>query len=245
MIKLKISEDDIKGAIRDALKENFNRRDNLRHRGANVQFDCLVRGYIGELGIKRWFGEHGIEFDETNYMSDEQGNIDIDLLYSYGENQQKTLEIKTSLVPDNYAKGVSDIEQRIVRCIDNFDIKLIRRFSETIEELKGDIHIQVYFGDLRRAKDTFLNAQTISLYEEITDEYIEHIYHTLKAQSYLNRTFFVGWIDRETLIEQIHAKSPNRQIWSMPQFKREFWTCKLRDEAKAPHELIDYIKALG
>ena len=63
-------------------------------------------------------------------------------------------------------------------------------------------------------------------------------------QGRLTRTYYVGWIDKETLLNQIKQKSIKEQVWHQPPLMREFWTCKLRNEAKKPMELIEYIQNL-
>lgn len=251
VILLDINENDTKSVIKKALSEDFNKRDNLRDRHSNVQFDCLLRGYIGEVGIIKWFQQHGITFDETNYISDDSGNIDIDLLYRYGMDNQKTIEIKTSLIPDNFVKNTQDTLSKISTCINTFDIKLIKRNNEEIENLKGDIHIQIYYGDLRKGKDEFLERLLIDVNEngitidDALNKLIDTIYDSIYAQSYLTRTFFVGWIDKETLINQINNKTGENKTWSFGGSRRRFWTCKIKNEARKPIELISYIQNLG
>jgi len=252
IIKLTVSEADIKNNIKKALVEIFNKRDNLRKRDANIQFDCLLRGYIGEKALINWFNSYGIEFDEINYMQDNNGEIDIDLLFTYNATFSKNIEIKTSLLPDNYMRGINkkDIESKIEKCIDNFDIKLIRRNNESIEDLKGDIHLQVYFGNMRKAKDEFLKNLKINLQitnKKINDSFeilINKIYESTLSDLYKERTYFVGWIDKESLIQQINQKPSKQQIWTFSESKREFWTCKIATEAKKPILLIDYLKRL-
>lgn len=253
-VELDITVDDIKSAIRKSLTQDFHRRDNLRRRNSNIQFDCLLRGYIGETGITKWFESYGITFASTNYMADDQGNIDIDLLYRYGTNKEKSIEIKTSLVPDYCARNKPDIQERITACINNFDVKLIRRNGESIEDLQSDIHIQIYYADLRKAKDDFLTSLEFPITQEeqinnnnnnnVSDDIIDKIYHIFKAETYLTRTYFVGWIDKITLMEQINNKNEAQKIWRVPGLYRDFWTCKIRNEAKTPIELIEYIKEL-
>ena len=249
-IVLNITIEDIKNSIKKVLSQDFNKRDNLRSRHSNVQFDCLIRGYIGEIGIIKWFQEYGITFDEANYIEDSSGNIDIDLLYKYGTNKQKTLEIKTSLIPDNFVKNIknTDTTSKISTCIEHFDIKLIKRNNENIEDLKGDIHIQIYYGDLRQKKDKFLKDLLINVQshnktiDEALTEFIDNIYKSTYSQSYLNRTYFVGWIDKETLVKQINQKEEKNKVWTYQ--KRDFWTCKIKSEAKKPIDLIAYIENL-
>jgi hypothetical protein len=243
-VKLDITIDDIKLAIRKSLGQDFHRRDNLRQRNSNIQFDCLLRGYVGETGITKWFKSYGITFASANCMADDQGNIDIDLLYRYGINKEKSIEIKTSLVPDYCARNIHGIRERIATCIRNFDIKLIRRNNESIKKLQSDIHVQIYYGDLRGAKDEFLTGLAFPIINNISDKIIDEIYDLFMAKTYLTRTYLVGWIDKITLIEQINNKSEDQKIWKAPGLSRDFWTCKIQNEAKAPIELIEYIKNL-
>lgn len=252
IIKLSVTESDIKESIKKALAESFNKRDNLRKRDSNIQFDCLLRGYIGEKAIVNWFPSYGITFDKINYMEDTSGDIDIDLLFTYNVSSTKSIEIKTSLIPDNYVKEIdkNDIQLKIQKCIENFDIKLIRRNSEPIEKLRGDIHLQIYFGDLRKTKDEFLKNITINVniekesIENSLKILVDNIYNTIFAKFYINRTFLVSWIDKETLIKQINNKTLKEQKWTFGGSKREFWTCKIISESRPPIELINYLKRL-
>jgi len=237
IIKLEVDEKIIKESIKKAIENNFI--DNLRLRHPNVQLDCKIRGYIGEMAIKNFFNKNNIFFDKTDYLTDGMGNIDIDLLYK----NKYSLEIKTSLVPDTFANYEDKPLERIKKCIDNCDIKLIKR-SNKIEVLKGDIHIQLYYADLRKSKDQYLsnldinvgNMDLKNIYNKMED-IINLIYEKFKAYSYIERTYFVGWIDKATLINNIR-KNRNK-IWKFSY--REFWECKLKNEAKKPKDIIDYL----
>jgi len=249
-VLLDITEDDIKSILKEIISKDFYKRDNLRDRHPNVQFDCLLRGYIGEVGIKKWFESYGIFFDNSSYTYDDEGNIDIDLLYSYHD-KKKTLEIKTSLVPDFCAKDIKDDKKRIEKVINLFDIKLIRRNSQIIEELKGDIHLQIYYAHLRGKKDEFLKNIDFSIdinhIDDITtfiDSVIDVIYDSMQLKEYIKRSYFVGWIDKESLIKSIKLKEKDKRIWSFKGSKREFWSCQISSEAKKPIELIEYLKSL-
>lgn len=92
VITINLSKDEILSCINKTKQHSFV--DNLRYRHANVQFDCKLRGYIGEYAIEKWFIENGIDLETTNYIED-GGNIDIDFLI-----KGKNIELKTSLIPD-------------------------------------------------------------------------------------------------------------------------------------------------
>ncbi len=101
------------------------KRDNLRARHINIQYDCILRGYAGEYAMEKWLRENGIEPAETNLISDGE-NIDIDFLYR-GAN----MELKTSMIPDADATLKNAFARR--------DIKLIKR-KPHIEDLKVICH---------------------------------------------------------------------------------------------------------
>ena len=61
-----------------AKEQNFI--DNLRDRHVNVQFDSKLRGYIGEIALKKWFLENNIKITTTNYFEEDIG-IDVDFEY--------------------------------------------------------------------------------------------------------------------------------------------------------------------
>lgn len=239
IIKLEVDEKIIKESIKKAIENNFI--DNLRCRHPNVQLDCKIRGYIGEMAIKKFFKKNNIFFDKTDYLTDEMGNIDIDLLYK----NKYSLEIKTSLVPDNFVNNEDKPLDRIKKCIDNFDIKLIKR-SNKIEDIKADIHIQIYYADLRRSKDEYLSNLDINVgnigLKNIDNnmDIVNLIYERFRAYSYIERSYFVGWIDKTTLINNITKKK--NKTWKFGY--REFWKCKLKNEAKKPKDIIAYLTEL-
>lgn len=227
IIALPLTEEDILQAINKAKQTHF--LDNLRNRHPNVQFDSKIRGYIGEIALKNWFAQYGIHFQQTNFIADETG-IDIDLLYTQG-NQLLNLELKTSLIPD---------EWRILQnCLVKGDIKLIRRQRQTIEQLRGDLHLQIYFRQRRKAKDVWLSRQLVDL--KTSTEKI--LYDRLLGRAYLENIFFVGWIDKQTLIHQLAALPPDQCLWQFAGSRRKLWKCRIASHAKKPVELIHYLKS--
>jgi hypothetical protein len=137
------------------------------------------------------------------------------------------LEIKTSLVAD-IDKNWDDILRKR-------DIKLIRRGTATIEELSGDLHLQIYFYGHRKKRDNFLKSLNLNL-----DLPSEELYNKMELHHYLTKTYFIGWIDKPTLIRQIQAKSKKTWAFGM----REFWLCNLGKDAKKPLEIIDYLQRI-
>ena len=223
IIKLTLDEDEIKNIIVKAKENNsISERDNLRDRHPNVQFDCILRGYVGEYAMKKWFNLNGIEL-LTNQLSVGE-NIDVDFLY-----KEKNIELKTSLIPDD--------DVVIDNVIDFRDIKLIKREPE-IENIKGDVHVQVYFEQKSGYKDYWLEQQKIDL----GSNDIDYLYKTIGAKRYKNDTCFVSWIDKPTIIDRIKSMDESQRTWVHG--KREFWTCKIRN-SKKPIDLIEYLKNIN
>ena len=222
IICIALLEEEIKEAILKA-KQNFSiaKRDNLRSRHINIQFDCLLRGYIGEYAIKKWLSECGIFLEVNNYISDGD-NIDIDFLY-----KGKNIELKTSLVPD------ADVT--IERSIAKRDIKIIKR-DENIDKLHGDIHLQIYFKQRTKAKDKWLSEAEINLDEEN----IDLLYQSLLARAYKDTVYFVGWIDKAALKNRLGSMPENDRTWSFKDSKRTFWNCKIA-LSKKPAELPAFL----
>lgn len=107
-----LSEDEIKQQIQKTIDNtNIVGMDNLRGRNPNVRFDCLLRGYIGEYAILKWFNENGINITETNYTH-HNDNIDIDFYY-----KGKNIELKTSLLPDTDVTIDNAIKRRDIKLI--------------------------------------------------------------------------------------------------------------------------------
>lgn len=223
VIQLELSKEEIISCIDKTKQHEFI--DNLRNRHKNVQFDCKLRGYIGELAIAKWFAKNSITLSTTNYLEDGD-NIDIDFLV-----KGKNIELKTSLIPD--------IDGNLATAIAKRDIKLIKRGYETIEQLRGDIHMQIYFSHKTKERDNWLKSQEINLYN---NDY-EYLYNKFQADQYLDTTFFVAWIDKPSLVRQINSLPTNQRYWSFSNSQRVFWNCKLRISRK-PIELISYINSL-
>ena len=59
IIKLNLSKKDVINALAKAKEQDFI--DNLREGHVYIQFDSKLRGYVGEIALKKWFLENGIE----------------------------------------------------------------------------------------------------------------------------------------------------------------------------------------
>lgn len=223
VVNIKLTKEEILSCIAKTQQHTF--LNNLRERHPNIQFDCKLRGYVGELALKKWFSENDIEIEATDYLEDGE-NIDIDFVIT-GQN----IELKTSLIPD--------VDGNIENVIANRDIKIIRRGSDSIEDLKGDVHMQVYYQQRRKAKDNWLTEQKVDL----NSRDLDYLYRAFRADAYLNTTYFVAWIDKPTLIEQIKKLPYNKRCWTFPGSLREFWVCPLK-YSKTPNELVNYLDSL-
>lgn len=223
VVNIPLEKKEIMQALEKALQNQFI--DNLRNRHQNVSLDSKLRGYVGEYAFAKWMGCFGIEFENSNQMDSKSG-IDIDFLYR-GKGKSLQLELKTSLIPE--------ADETIAEMMQKRDIKLIKRGNQTIEDLKGDIHVQLVFKQLRIRKDEWLKKQHINIKATI-----ENIYQKIAAYRYEKDTFIVGWIDKPTLVQQSKKKPEQLKQWSYG--KRSFWTCNLLKEAKNPIDLIDYLQ---
>ena len=92
IINIGITVDEVKEAIIKAQQNDFI--DNLRNRHPNVSFDSKLRGYIGEIGLSKWFASNNIILGDRNVQPDDFG-LDIDFEY-----KGLSMELKTSLIPD-------------------------------------------------------------------------------------------------------------------------------------------------
>lgn len=224
-IQLNLSKSSILSAIKQAKCLNFI--DNLRHRHPIVSFDSALRGIIGEMAFENWLQKNGIQSHAKNVMN-KKDNIDIDFVFKVG-GKLKQLELKTSLLPDK--------DQTIEMAIEKRDIKLIRRANKSIEDINSDIHCQIIYKQLRLRKDHWLKKKPIHLLN--ANE--EVIFEELAAYRYLNDCYFVGWIDKQTLIAQINQKPKHLKSWKYGM--REFWCCNLLRDANWPEELIAFLKS--
>jgi hypothetical protein len=216
--RLPITPIEVQQAIAQAQRVHFI--DNLRHRHSNVAFDSKVRGYVGEIGFRRWLLHHNIAIEAQNHWS-EQAQMDVDFR-CYG----CSLELKTSLIPAIDGDLKTSFEQR--------DIKLIKRRPE-VSDLRGDVHIQIYFNQNKKRKEDWLRRQAIDIKRSTP----EALYEQLLGRSYLERTYLVAWMDKESLQKRLQQLPLAQRTWRHA--KREFWVCPLRT-CYAPNELIDYLR---
>jgi hypothetical protein len=223
MINLPISKEEILSIIQK-VKENIriSSFDNLRGRHPNIQFDCLLRGYIGEYVFEKFLTSNGISIDGSNCYSVYDG-MDVDFLVK-GNN----VELKVSLVPDID----TDVKNVISR-----DIKILKR-SAFVEDLKGDIHVQLYINQRRKAKDDWLIALQVDLNGDSL-----YLYDKLLCKAYLEKIYFVGWIDKPTLVGRLNKLPPDEREWSFSGAIRSFWKCSIKD-SKPPLELIEFLKEI-
>lgn len=224
IVRLPINKRDVLWALEKAQQTFFI--DNLRKRHPNVKFDSITRGVIGEIAFEKWLRLFGIEPKEKNAF-DTQHQLDIDFLLAV-ENRTLTCELKTSLVPDK--------DQNIAKSLQHRDIKLIKRKDQNIEQLHGDLHVQLFFNQLAKAKDKWLMSRKVNL--STTD--LEELYYQLAAYRYLRDVYFVGWIDKEKLIEW---HTPSEETWSFKNAQRIFYRCNLQERALPPKELIRFLKS--
>lgn len=220
-INIKLSKEEVLSCMQKAREQSF--LNNLRYRHPNVQFDCKVRGYVGELIIKKWFESYNIEVEATDYLEDGD-SIDIDFKVT-GLN----LEIKTSLIPDSDGNLENVLAKR--------DIKLICRNGQSIELLRGDIHVQIYYQQKTKQKDAWLKQQMV----DIHNDSLETLYEKFRADAYINTNFIVAWIDKKTLISRINSVPIQERQWSFQGSSRYFWKCSLKS-AKRPIELITLLQ---
>lgn len=222
-IQIPLTKNEVLQALQQSLDNTFI--DNLRHRHPNVALDSKLRGYVGEFAFKKWLQEQGITALESNIM-DESSSMDIDFLIHQSDKDIQ-LELKTSLIPD--ADGIFESVAK------RRDIKLICRGDQNIESLKGDVHVQLFFKQLRIRKDEWLEKQNINLKSTV-----EKLYDQLAAFRYEKDTYLAAWIDKKTLVKQINKKPTHLKQWKYGQ--RKFWCCNINNDAKAPIRLVDFLK---
>ncbi|MEQ8908020.1 MAG: hypothetical protein RIC95_02420 [Vicingaceae bacterium] len=238
-VHIPLQKAEVMQALEQALQHNFI--DNLRNRHPNVAFDSKLRGYVGEIAFRKWLKQNDIRNFSCNH-ADEASGMDVDFLFEK-EGRPIELELKTSLIPDADETFETIAEKR--------DIKLIRRGNQTVEELKGDVHVQLFFKQLRLRKDEWLKSRrNLSGFERPMDSStplrghggiaVDKIYQEFAAFRYETDTYLAAWIDKPTLIKQLNAKHTKQQKWKYG--KREFWCCNLRKEAKPISKLVEYLK---
>lgn len=228
IVALPLTQQDVLQAIQRAQECNF--LNNLRQRHPTIEFDCKIRGFIGEIALQKWFASHHIHFQQTHYLADTTG-IDVDFLYAYAD-KSLNLELKTSLIPDEW--------RNLPNCVERGDIKLIRRGKQPIEALRGDIHVQIYYRQRRKAKDHWLAQQKVDIHRWKPAT----LYEFLLGRAYLDNIFLVGWVDKSTLTHNLGTLPIQQSTWQFKGSSRRFWKCNIARNALKPIELITYLQNL-
>ncbi|MEM1324368.1 MAG: hypothetical protein AAGI23_00360 [Bacteroidota bacterium] len=219
IIHLPITATEVKQAITRAQRVHFI--DNLRYRHPNVSFDSKVRGYVGEIGFRKWLKHHNVPIEAQNQWS-ERAQMDVDF-----QCKGRSLELKTSLIPN--------VDNNLKTSFQRRDIKLIKRKAK-VSDLCSDIHVQIYFNQNKKLKEQWLREQKIDLTNADTDQ----LYNQLLGRAYLKHTYLVAWMDKQSLQDRLQQLPLAQQTWSHA--KRQFWVCPLR-HCFAPNTLIDFLNA--
>ena len=222
-ILFKIDENDIKAAIKMAKEHVFI--DNLRDRKSFVQFDSKIRGYLGEITFVRWLRDNLVDIVNVD-DTDTNNNIDMDVVVKNEYTDKIIIEIKTSLVPDNWKAGIDDI-------INNGDIKIIKR-ENRFELTTVDFYVQIYFRQFSKRRDDSLKTIQGEINDYTNDELIDLM--GLKKLDHI----FIAWMDKPSLTEYLNTQE--NKTWSYAM--RVFWKCPIK-ECKMSKDIIESLKSYG
>ena len=221
LIALPLTRDDVLTAIKEARQHRFH--DNLRRRSPIVQFDSKVRGYLGELGMRKWLSSQGVGCTATNTPTDYH-QMDTDLTLAVGD-RQWSAEVKTSLIPSRFS--------HLEGYIDTADLKLIKR-TPTPSGLRSDLHLQVLYDLVTDRRDDWLNRIRPDLPDRLTDA---QLYEQLRLSQYERTAYFAAWIDRERVCR--YVPQLDEPTWGFG--KRQFWVCRFGEHAMPPQELVRFL----
>lgn len=218
ILKISLTETELLKAVDHAKEEHF--LNNLRERNEFVAFDSKVRGYIGEIFLKNLLEKGGVKILGIDYTVDGgETDIDIQILRRY---KKTTIECKTSLIPDVYGT--------LQTCIKKCDIKIIRR-EKHYSYIPIDIHVQIYFNELRKIRDNRISAINGSV-NDYTSKELVNLLGLKELDGY-----FVAWMDKMSLSNYLDNLQMYERVWKFGY--RQFWKCPLKI-SKKPSDLISY-----
>ena len=87
------------------------------------------------------------------------------------------------------------------------------------------------------AKDEWLAERIV----DIENTGIDELFDKMLARCYRNSTYFVAWIDKPTLIENVNNLPDADKTWSFKDSQKQFWKCKVIN-SKNPIKLINFLK---
>ena len=184
--------------------------DNLRNRSKFVSFDSKLRGRLGELGMLNFFTRNSVKVHESNIIS--ENNIDIDLVYEDYLCEVRSIEVKTSLIPD--------FLPNLETCLERMDLKFIKR-ERDFTQIPVDIVVQMYYNQKTKNRDGFLN----SISGTPSDYSNPQLINILNLEQL--KLYFVSWVDKEALF--LYLQNTNKKTYNIG--KRVFW--------KAPMQLLE------
>lgn len=237
IVILNISIGDVFVAIDKAKQMTFI--DNLRNRAPTVQFDCKVRGYLGEIGIMKWLNSFNIRcWSGSANLDVFSSDVDLNIR---GMQKDYIAEIKTSAKPDNWTTiGISTDKVLLQSCLEKGDIKIYARQADYRTDLNRDLYVQVYYGIKTKAHDAVINGLYLSNPSFLSYS-ANDLFGLFHMEEYLENIYFVGWIDKNSIIQRLDSLDPNDRMYSTGGNKM-FWCCGLKD-AYPPSYLINYLRS--
>jgi len=237
IVILDISKTEIITAIQKALSVNFI--NNLRDRDPSVAFDSKVRGYIGETALIKWLNSNGVVSKSVS-KTDASYLADIDLNIR-GMKKDYLTEIKTSAKPEAWRDNVMGTNDVLLsNCIKSGDIKVFTKSGNANVDIDRDIYIQIYFGIKTAEHDNEIVTMYKANKDVLFSDY-ETIYRLFNFAQYIENIYFVGWIDKNSILNNLSKLPVDKQTYLLGKYRKAYY-CNL-NKSYIPSALIDYLKS--
>lgn len=197
-----------------ARKFSFTRLNSIKKRTPLELLDNLIQGDLAKNSLLWQLRRHKIsllDYDEIRTDDFKEPDPDWDLCTS---SQKVYVEVKSSLPPDYLKKGKEKFSNRIV---DELDIKLTAGSDKQNlippQQLKADIHIQIYYNANRLNKEDSVND--FSKIKKIVGTDPEHMFDLTRFKERLIKPYFFGFCTRSEIEEYIEflGKKGQSKTW--------------------------------
>jgi hypothetical protein len=219
---LPINREIIGKTIENVVKKfSFTRLNSIKRRTAPELLDNLIQGDLAKNSMLWYLRRQKLcllDYDEIRTDDFKEPDPDWDMCTP---DEKTFIEVKSSLPPDYLKKGKEKFSNRIV---DELDIKITAGSNRKAggsnpknlippNQLKADIHIQVYYNaDRLHSKNSANNFEKIKKLIETNSEAILEI---TRFRERLNKPYFFGYCTRNEIEEYLEylEKKGQPQTW--------------------------------
>lgn len=195
-------------------KFSFTRLNSIKKRSPLELLDNLIQGDLAKNSLLWYLRRQRVclfDYDEIRTDDFKEPDPDWDMCTT---DERTFIEVKSSLPPDYLKKKKEKFSNRIV---DELDIKITggntRQKLTPPNQIKADIHLQIYYNADRLGKTSELN--NYSKIKKVLDEKPESVLNVIRFKERLSKPYFFGFCTRVEIEEYLEylEKKDQPKTW--------------------------------